>query len=87
MYQYYDDVLKFLSYLLEHKDPHTAQDLTQDTFLKAYQKKEKYTPNTNLKAWLLTIAQNTFINHMRMHGRRPHITTKIYDTIAYSYNT
>ena len=42
-----------------------AEDLLQDTFLKAIRYKEKYTEETNLKAWLFTIMKNTFINNYR----------------------
>lgn len=42
-----------------------ANDLVQDTFLKAIVNKEKFRPNTNLKAWTYTIMKNTFINNYR----------------------
>jgi RNA polymerase sigma-70 factor (ECF subfamily) len=42
-----------------------AEDLLQDTFLKALRYKDKYTDATNLKAWLYTIMKNTFINNYR----------------------
>lgn len=42
-----------------------AQDLVQDTYLKAIKYREKFTDATNLKAWLYTIMKNTFINTYR----------------------
>lgn len=42
-----------------------AEDLTQETMLKAIKYEEKYQDNTNLKAWLYTILKNTFINEYR----------------------
>ena len=42
-----------------------AQDLVQDTYLKAIKYREKFTDSTNLKAWLYTIMKNTFINSYR----------------------
>lgn len=42
-----------------------ANDLLQDTFLKALLYQDKFENNTNLKAWLYTIMRNTFINNYR----------------------
>lgn len=42
-----------------------AQDLVQDTMLKALIYKDKFRENTNLKGWLFTIMRNTFINNYR----------------------
>jgi RNA polymerase sigma-70 factor, ECF subfamily len=43
-------------------DPSQAEDLVQDTMLKAYRAWRQYQPGTNAKGWLLTILRNTFIN-------------------------
>lgn len=48
-----------------------AQDLVQETFLRAYRFFDKYEPGTNCKAWLYRILKNTFINHYRKAHRRP----------------
>ncbi len=45
-----------------------AEDLVQDTVLKAIRAKEQFEPGTNLKAWLLRIMTNTFINKYRRGG-------------------
>lgn len=42
-----------------------AQDLVQDTYLKAYRFFDKFEEGTNCKAWLFRIMKNTFINTMR----------------------
>jgi len=42
-----------------------AQDLTQETLLKAISYRSYYTPNTNFKAWVFTIMRNIFINQYR----------------------
>ena len=42
-----------------------AKDLTQETFLKALIYKDKFSENTNLKAWLYTIMKHIFINNYR----------------------
>lgn len=46
-----------------------AEDLVQDTLLKAYSNFDKYKPGTNCKAWLFRILTNTFINRYRKKQR------------------
>ena len=46
-----------------------ADDLVQDTLMKAWAKKESFTPGTNMKAWLFTILRNEFYSQMRKRGR------------------
>jgi RNA polymerase sigma-70 factor (ECF subfamily) len=47
-----------------------AQDLVQDTYLKAYRFFDRFEPGTNLKAWLFTILRNTYINTYRKTARQ-----------------
>src|SRR5215207_6513597 len=48
-----------------------AEDLVQDTMLKAYRSWRQYRPGTNAKGWLLTILRNTFINTYRRRRLEP----------------
>ena len=48
-----------------------AEDLVQDTYLKAFRSSHQFEPGTNLKAWLFTILHNTFRNMRRHDGRNP----------------
>jgi RNA polymerase sigma-70 factor (ECF subfamily) len=48
-----------------------AEDLVQDTYLKAFRAAGQFRPGTNLKAWLFTILYNTFRNMRRDAGRNP----------------
>ncbi|CAN5732716.1 RNA polymerase sigma factor SigR [soil metagenome] len=48
-----------------------AEDLVQDTMLKAYRSWRQYRPGTNAKGWLLTILRNTFINSYRRRKLEP----------------
>ncbi len=45
-----------------------AEDLVQDTIVKAMRARSQFEPGTNLKAWLLRILTNTFINRYRRGG-------------------
>lgn len=45
-----------------------AEDLVQDTLVKAFRAREQFEAGTNLKAWLLRILTNTFINRYRRGG-------------------
>jgi RNA polymerase sigma-70 factor, ECF subfamily len=48
-----------------------AEDLVQDTYLKAFRSAHQFEQGTNLKAWLFTILHNTFRNIRRHDGRSP----------------
>ncbi len=48
-----------------------AADLTQNTVLKALRFHDKFEKGTYIKAWLLTILRNTYINEYRRRARRP----------------
>jgi RNA polymerase sigma-70 factor (ECF subfamily) len=48
-----------------------AEDLVQDTYLKAFRAAHQFEPGTNLKAWLFTILHNTHRNMRRHDGRSP----------------
>ncbi|HTZ92464.1 MAG TPA: sigma-70 family RNA polymerase sigma factor [Streptosporangiaceae bacterium] len=48
-----------------------AEDLIQETFARAYQKFDQFTPGTNLRAWLYCIMARTFYSMCRSRSRRP----------------
>jgi len=48
-----------------------AEDLVQETFLKAYRSFDQFRPGTNCKAWLFRILVNTGINDWSRRARRP----------------
>lgn len=60
-------VLSVISRLI--RDPATAEDVAQETFVKAYRHLARYEPEHRLASWLFKIAHNTAIDHLRR--RRP----------------
>jgi RNA polymerase sigma-70 factor (ECF subfamily) len=53
------------------RNPADAEDVVQETFLKAYRAYGTFEEGTNLKAWLYRILTNTYINRYRKQARRP----------------
>ncbi|MGB2867773.1 MAG: sigma-70 family RNA polymerase sigma factor [Bacteroidota bacterium] len=63
-----------------------AQDLLQETFLKAFRFWDKYEKGTNIRAWLFRIMKNSYINRYRKETREPdkvdyEDVENFYDTI------
>jgi RNA polymerase sigma-70 factor (ECF subfamily) len=52
------------------RDVEDANDLLQETLLKAYIHREKFSDGTNIKAWLYTIMKNTFITNYQRQVRQ-----------------
>jgi RNA polymerase sigma-70 factor (ECF subfamily) len=48
-----------------------AQDLVQDTYLRAFRSSGQFEAGTNLRGWMFTILHNTFLNQRRDRGRSP----------------
>ncbi len=56
--------------------PDRAQDLVQDTFLRAYRAWDQYTPGTNCKSWLFTICRNLFVRQWERGQRHEEIVAE-----------
>jgi RNA polymerase sigma-70 factor (ECF subfamily) len=70
------DALPFLDQLYSAalrmtRNPSDAEDLVQETFVKAFAAFHQFEEGTNLKAWLYRILTNTFINNYRKKQREP----------------
>jgi RNA polymerase sigma-70 factor (ECF subfamily) len=64
-------------------DSDDANDLVQETYLKAFRFFDKYERGTNIKAWLFRILKNSYINDYRKHSKEP---SKVdYDDIENFY--
>jgi RNA polymerase sigma-70 factor (ECF subfamily) len=74
------DALPFLDQLYAAamrmtRNPADAEDLVQETFVKAFAAFHQFQEGTNLKAWLYRILTNTFINSYRKRQRQPQQST------------
>ncbi len=58
----------------------TADDLVQDTLLKAWGHADKFAEGTNIRAWLFTILRNTYYSMYRRRGREVQDTDGIYSS-------
>ena len=56
-----------------------AQDLLQDTTLKALDNEDKYVDNVNFKGWIFTIMRNIFINNYRQNVRKATVIDQTED--------
>ena len=61
--KYYRDVYHFALYYTYSRED--AEDITQETFLKAIKSKRNVTNMENTKAWLLSVAKNTAVDYYR----------------------
>jgi RNA polymerase sigma-70 factor, ECF subfamily len=61
-----------------------ADDLLQETYLKAYRFWDKYEQGTNIRAWLFRIMKNSYINRYRKETKEPEIVD--YDEVRGYYN-
>lgn len=64
------EALKTFAYHLTYNESE-ANDLIQETYLKAFKFIEKYQEGTNAKAWLFKILKNAYINEYRKRVKRP----------------
>ncbi|MGG4166308.1 RNA polymerase sigma factor [Rossellomorea vietnamensis] len=61
--EYGESILTYI--LLMVRDYQQAEDLTQETFLKAYRSKQQFKESSSVKTWLFSIAHNVTIDHFR----------------------
>ena len=66
-------------------DPNDAEDLVQDTIVKAYRFFSSYEKGTNAKAWLFRILKNSYINNYRKKSKQP--SQVDYDEVSSFYET
>jgi RNA polymerase sigma-70 factor (ECF subfamily) len=65
------------------RNPQDAEDLVQETYLRAYRFFDQFRPGTNLRAWLFKILTNSYINTYRRASAEPR-NTSLEDTEEFS---
>jgi len=68
--RYWDRLYRWLYHLA--RDRHTAEDLTQETFLKALAAVKSFRAGSNFRAWVFRIGHNNFVNQKRSERRTKH---------------
>ena len=57
------------------RNPQDAEDLVQETYLRAFRFFEQFTPGTNMRAWLFRILTNAYINRYRKASVQPRVSS------------
>jgi RNA polymerase sigma-70 factor, ECF subfamily len=65
--EHLDALYNFAMYLT--RNPPEADDLVQETYLRAFRFSHRFQPGTHLRAWLFQILRNTFLTFYRLHER------------------
>ena len=87
--QHYKAVLQYTYFLVGRRE--IAEDLTQDTFVKALKSNKKIEPVEGQRAWLYTIARNTVYDHMKRNkvvqfitlGKKDYRAAEFYEPEAW----
>ncbi len=66
--------------------PLTAEDLVQETYLRALRNRHSFRPGSNLAAWMATILRNAYLDDVRRAARRPASAPLDETTDYYLYN-
>ncbi len=61
------------------RDEHTATEIAQEAFMKAYEQRRRWIPKAKFTTWLFTIGRNLCIRELRKAGRRPYLESTATD--------
>lgn len=60
--------------------PEQADDLVQETVMRAWTARDSFTPGTSMKAWTFTIMRNHFLNDLRKNKRQTQLDPEVAET-------
>jgi len=63
------------------RNRHEADDLTQETMIRAWKARQSFEPGTNMRAWLLKILRNCFYSNLRRAGRQAPWSDEVADRV------
>ncbi len=66
--KFFPRILNFINRFVHNRE--LAEDLTQEVFIKVYKQAHSYTPQSQFKTWLFTIAKNTSLNELRKKNQK-----------------
>lgn len=70
------------------RDPNEAEDLVQETYLRAVRGAHQFQPGTNLRAWLFQILRNTFFTQYKRKRREPDVVDpEVLDGLSHTNGT
>ncbi len=75
--RYWQRLFRWLFHLT--RDRHAAEDLCQETFLRAFAHLHRFQPGTNFTAWIYRIGHNAFANQCRAARKREPLPDDLYD--------
>ena len=75
--EYFKEVYYYLRSMCT--DAELCEEIAQETFYKAFKNVEKFDGRKDIRAWLFTIAKNSYISYLRKHGR----TVSLEDDLSY----
>ncbi len=73
------DVWRYVAYLVDRAN---ADDLNQETYLRALRGLRTFRAQTTARIWLLSIARRVVVDHFRRQGRRPAVVASLDDDVA-----
>ncbi|NKE06535.1 RNA polymerase sigma factor [Mesobacillus selenatarsenatis] len=83
LYETYKNAI-FLYLYRSTLNEHIAEDLTQDTFLKAFQSLSSFRGESSLKTWLFKIARNTYVNFSKKKQNKMEFQSDLIDEQRYN---
>lgn len=77
-WEYHEKIYRYL-YFRCYEDRELAEDLTSETFLKAFEKLDTFNPEHSFSSWVYAIARNSLIDHFRKNSSRVTVSIEPFE--------